>query len=93
MFAKFASRKPTFVDDVEAPHCSVRIRAGLRGLSLPGHFSSAVKSMLLSWERELQPRPDAEALPRDSVMSPNWRKCSVRAGRLGLDPCQLPALP
>lgn len=52
-------------------------------MSLPGHYSRAVKGVLVSWERELQPSPDAEALPRDNVMSPDWRKCSVRAGKAG----------
>lgn len=41
------------------------------------------KGVLVSWERELQPSPDAEALPGDGVMSPGWRKCSVRAGEAG----------
>lgn len=71
------------VGDRVVPHPSVRIRAGPRGLSLPGHSSSAKKGALVSWERELQPSPDAEALPRDSVMSPDWRKCTVRAGKAG----------
>lgn len=71
----------TVVDGLVAPHPSVRIRVGPQGLSLPGHSSSAVKGVLVSWERELQPSPDAEVLPRDSVMSPDWRKCSVRAGK------------
>lgn len=66
-----------------APHPSVRIRVGPRGFSLPGHFSSAVKGVLVSWEREPRPSPDAEAVPRDSVLSPGWRKCSVRAGKAG----------
>lgn len=72
-----------FVDDLVAQHPSVGIRAGPQGLSLPGHSGSAVKGVLVSWEREPQPSPDAEALPRDSVMSPDWRKCSVRAGKAG----------
>lgn len=73
----------TFVDNLVAPHPLVRIRVGPRGLSLPGHSGSAVKGVLVSWERELRPSPDAEALPRDSVLSPDWRKCSVRAGKAG----------
>lgn len=73
----------TFVDDLVAPHPSVRIRVGPLWLSLPGHSASAVKGVLVSWEREPQPSPDAEALPRDSVLSPDWRKCSVRAGKAG----------
>lgn len=52
-------------------------------MSLPGHSGSAVKGALVSWERELWPSPDAEALPGDSVLSPDWRKCSVRAGKAG----------
>lgn len=44
-------------------------RLGPRGRSLPGCFSSAKKGALVSWERELLPSPDAEALPGDSVMS------------------------
>ncbi len=76
-------KNSTFDDDLVTPHPSVRIEAGPRGLSLPGHLSSAVKGVLVSWERELQPSPDAEALPRDSVMSQDWRKCSVRAGEAG----------
>lgn len=71
------------VDDVVAPHPSVRIKEGPWRLSLPSHSGSAVKGVLVSWEKELQPSPDAEALPRDSVLSPYWRKCSVRAGKAG----------
>lgn len=62
---------------------SLRMRARAPGLSLPGHSGSAVKGVLVSWERELRPSPDAEALPRDSVLSPDWRKCSVRASEAG----------
>ena len=40
-----------------------------------------MKGVLVSWEREPRPSPDAEALPRDGVLSPDWRKCSVRAGK------------
>lgn len=69
----------SFDDDVVAAHFSVRIRLGPRGRSLPGCFSSAKKGALVSWERELLPSPDAEALPGDSVMSSDERKCSVRA--------------
>lgn len=68
-----------FVDELVAPHPSVRTRVGHWGLSLPGHSGSAVKGVLVSWERELRPSPDAERLPRDSVLNPDWRKCSVRA--------------
>lgn len=39
--------------------------------------------MLVSWERELRPSPDAEALPGDGILRPDWRKCSVRAGEAG----------
>ena len=49
--------------------------------------NGALKGVLVSWERELWPSPDAEALPWDSVLAPDWRKCCVRAG---LDHCQLP---
>lgn len=72
-----------FVDDSVAPHPLVWIRVGPRGLSLPGHSGSAVKGVLVSWERELGPSPDAERLPRDSVLRPDWRKCSVRVGKTG----------
>jgi len=71
-----------FVGDLVAPHPSVR-RAGPRGLSLPGHSGSAVKGVLVSWEKEPRPSPDAEALPRGRVLSPGWRKCTVRAGKAG----------
>lgn len=59
-----------FVGDLLAPQPSLTIRAGPRGLSLAGHSGSAVKGVLVSWERELRPSPDAEALRRDSVLRP-----------------------
>lgn len=74
-----AQQHNSLVDDVVAAHFSVGIRLGPRGRSLPGCFSSAKKGALVSWERELLPSPDAEALPGDSVMSSDQRKCSVRA--------------
>lgn len=50
---------------------SVRMRAEPQSLSLPGHSGSAVEGGLVSWERELQPSPDAEALPGDSILRPD----------------------
>ncbi|MEQ2203341.1 hypothetical protein XENOCAPTIV_028822 [Xenoophorus captivus] len=45
-----------------------------------GHSGSTLKGVLVSWEREQRPSPDAETLPRDSILRPDWRKFSVRAG-------------
>lgn len=67
------------VDEAVIAYTSRRRRTGPRGLSLVGYAGRTVKGVLVSWESKLRPSPDADAVPRDSVLSSDWRKCSVRA--------------
>lgn len=50
---------------------------------VPGCCSRTPRGAHVSWENDLGPSPDAELVPRESVLPPVGRKCCERAAGPG----------